>query len=391
MTFADLCYIDSTGYHFADYPTILAWLQDQYRGIYGADVYLESDSQDGQFLAVLAQTFYDMAALGASTYNSFSPATAQGVGLSRNVKINGLTRQSPSNSTVELTIVGQAGTVIENGIAQDTLNQKWDIPTTTIPDSGTVTATAVAEDIGAITAAANTVTTIFTPTLGWQTVNNASAATSGAPIETDAQLRQRQVQSTADPSLTVFDGTVGGVENLPGVQKARGYENDTGSTDGDGIPAHNICMVVLGGDDVAIANEIAIHKTPGTGTYGTTSELVYDAHDMPLTINFFRPTEPSIQAQVTISTNAGWSNDYITLIQEAVAAQINANRIGDPILITKLYAPAYLIGTPAGATFDIATLLIGKNGGSLGSSNIDLTFTENAVCDPTVDVTVVIT
>src|SRR4051812_22366331 len=106
MEITDLVYIDDTGYHFADYPTFLAWIQGKYRDIYGADVYLESDSQDGQLLAVIAKGFYDVAALGASVYNSFSPVTAQGVGLSRNVKLNGLSRGIPTKSSVDLVVVG---------------------------------------------------------------------------------------------------------------------------------------------------------------------------------------------------------------------------------------------------------------------------------------------
>lgn len=391
MQISDLVFIDSTGYHFADFPTFLTWIQDQYRSIYGAEVYLESDSQDGQFLAVLAQAFFDTASVGASVFNSFSPVTGQGVGLSRTVKINGLGRQVPSNSTVDLTIVGQAGTVITGGIAQDTLQQKWDIPTTTIPGGGTIVVTAVAEDLGAITAAANTVTTIFTPTLGWQTVNNVAAATPGAPVETDAQLRIRQSKSTADPSLTVLDGTTGGIANLPGVQKVQPYENDTEITDANSIPAHSICMVVLGGDTTDICNEIALHKTPGTGTFGDTSETVYDAHGMPLLIAFQRAVPASIQATVTVTANLAWSTDFEALIQDAVAAIINGDDIGETVVYTRLFAPASLIGTPAYGSFDIDTLEIGKNSGMQSAANVTLDFDEVATCDPTVDVTVIVT
>lgn len=392
MQITDLVYIDDTGYHFADYASFRQWLVDQYTGIYGADVYLEPDSQDGQFLGILSQAFYDLAALGASVTNSFSPTSAQGVGLARNVKINGLEKQVPSRSTVELTIVGQAATVLTNAVVQDTLQQKWDIPSpTTIPDSGTITVTGVAQVDGAVTADPNTVTAIFTPTLGWQSVNNAAAATPGAAVESDAQLRIRQTQSTADPSLTVLDGTTGGIANLSGVQKVRAYENDTDSTDGNGIPPHSISMVVVGGDDVAIAEEIALHKTPGTGTFGDTTELVYDAHGMPLNISFGRAATASVQAQITLAADVGWSTDFIVLIQNAVAAVINAGKIGDTILLTKMYAPAYLNGTAPGQTYAIASIELGKNGGGTSAANVDLAYNENPVCDPTVDVEVIVT
>jgi uncharacterized phage protein gp47/JayE len=391
MQLSDLVYIDSTGYHFADYPSFRQWLIESYQGIYGADVYLEDDSQDGQFLSILAKAFYDTAALGASVYNSFSPVSAQGTGLSRLVKINGLERQIPSYSTAQLTIVGVAGTVITNGVASDTLEQKWNLPTTvTIPDSGTIVVTGTAAVIGAITAESGTITTIFTPTRGWQSVNNVSAATPGTAVESDATLRARQQISVANPSLTVFDGTVGAVANVTGVSKVQGYENDTGSTDLNGVPAHSICVVVAGGDDTAVAQAIQVHKTPGTGTYGDTTVVVFDSQGMPLEIAFQRAVTATIHVQITISVNEGWSNDFIPLIQEAVAAVINAGGIGDTVLLTKLFAPAYLNGTAPGQTYDIATIELAKNGGGYSAANVTLNFDENPVCDPDTDVVLVI-
>lgn len=391
MDFSDLVYIDATGYHFADYPTIRAWLVSEYQAIYGADVYLEADSQDGQWISVIAKSLYDTAALGGSGYNSFSPVTGQGTGLSRLVKINGLTRLVPSYSTAILTIIGTAATVISNGVATDILNQKWNLPTSvTIPDAGTIDVTATAEVIGAVTADADTITTIFTPTRGWQTVNNDNAATPGSPVESDAELRVRQAISTANPSLTVFDGTVGAVANITGVTKVRGYENDTDTTDTNGITEHSICVVVAGGDDEEIAQAIQVHKTPGTGTFGDTTELVYDAHGMPLDISFQRAVTATITATVTIAVNDAWSSDYEALIQEAVAETLNAFNIGDVIQYTKLFAPAYLFGTAASLSFDIATIEIGKNGGPESGANIILDFDENPVSDATTDVVVVI-
>lgn len=391
MTLADLAFIDATGYHYADYPTFRSYFVQQYQTIYGADVYLEDDSQDGQWISVQAKGAFDSAAQGAAIYNSFSPATAQGVGLARVVKINGLEKEVASYSTVTLTIVGTAGTVITKGIAADTLNQKWDLPAVvTIPGGGTVDVVATAEQIGAVDADTNTVTTIFTPTQGWQTVNNAAAATPGAPIESDAQLRARQKLSVADPSLTVFDGTVGSVSNVSGVTKVRGYENDTGSTDANGVPAHSICVVVAGGANADIAAAIELHKTPGTGTYGNTTVLVYDAHGMPNNINFQRATTATISVRITLSAGVGWSTDFEALIEAAVAATINAGKIGDTVLFTKMFAPAYLNGLPQGQTYSIATIELKKNAGAFAQANVSLNFDENPVCNPATNVTFII-
>lgn len=390
MNISDLVYIDSTGYNFADYPSFLEWLQGQYQSIYGADVYLGADSQDGQFLAVLAQAFYDTAALGASVYNSFSPVTAQGVGLSRVVKINGIRREIASYSTVTVTIVGTAGTIIQNGIAQDTLNQQWALPASvTIPGGGTVDVTATSLKIGDITADASTVTTIFTPTQGWQTVTNAAAASPGAPVETDAQLRVRQTVSTSLPAQTVFDSTIGAVANLPSVTAIRGYENDTDLTDGNGLPQHSVCLVVTGGDSVAICQTIADKKTPGTNTFGGTSETVYDAKGMPLLIKYQQSVVATIGAQVTITPNAGYSSDFALLIQNAVATAINAGQIGATIRYTTLFIPAYLNGAPESQTYIVVSIELKKNGGSYSAADVSLNFDEQPVCNPLTDVVVV--
>jgi len=391
-TLADLVYIDDTGYHFSDYPTFLTWLQDSYRAIYGADVYLEADSQDGQWIAIQARALYDTAALGASVYNSFSPVTAQGTGLSRNVKINGIERIDPTHSTVDLLIVGVGGTSLIDAVAYDTLNQKWLIPSpTTIPGGGSITVTAIAEEVGDIEAAANTVTGIFTPTLGWQSVNNPSAATAGVPVESDAELRARQQISTANPSLTVLDGTRGAVANVSGVIYSEIYENDTDATDGNGIPSHSIAPVVQGGDSTDIAEAIALHKTPGTGTFGTTTVNVTDSKGMPLAIEFSRPTTYTVKVEITIAATADYVSAYGDLIKEAVAAQINVFGIGKDTLITKLYAPAYLNGTAPGQTYDVALLEIGKNAAPVAGINIPTDWDELPQCDPDTDVTIIVT
>ncbi|MCZ3294308.1 phage baseplate protein, partial [Acinetobacter baumannii] len=84
-------------------------------------------------------------------------------------------------------------------------------------------------------------------------MTNPSAAVPGQPVELDAQLRQRQTISTALPSLTVFEGTLGAVASITGVERLKGYENDSGAPDTNGIPAHSISLVVQGGDATAIA------------------------------------------------------------------------------------------------------------------------------------------
>lgn len=387
MAIADLVYVDATGFHYPDYPTVLQYLSDEYKTIYGADTYLAPDSQDGQWVAIQALAIFDTMQVAAAVYSSFSPLTGQADALSRNVKINGIRRRAATFSTADLLVVGTAGTVI-SGQAEDTLGQKW-ILSVTIPPDGSITVTAIAENIGAITAGPNTINKIATPTLGWQTVNNPFVATVGNPIETDAELRRRQTFSTALPSLSALEGITGSVAALVGVTRFRGYENDSNITDENGIPAHNIAIVVEGGDSQAIGNTIATKKTPGTGTNGTTTVTTFDKFGLPNIIKFFRPALASIGVELTIRALPGFTDSFKDLIKADVSASINALDIGDDVLVTKLFVPANLPRTSAGATFDISGLLINKNGGAFSTSNLVLAFNEVAKTE-IIDVTVIV-
>ena len=237
------CTLSATGITAPSYTDILESLKASYRSIFGSDVYLEPDSQDGQWLAIIASAVNDTNAVTIATYNAFSPATAQGVGLSSVVQINGIARQIPTRSTADLTIIGTVGTVITNGVAADAAGNLWALPASVvIPISGSIVVTATCTVDGAISAAAATITTIQTPTLGWQTVNNVAGATEGAPVESDAALRLRQATSTALGAETPLKAISGAIAALPGVTRLMVYENDTGATDANGITEHSVAV-----------------------------------------------------------------------------------------------------------------------------------------------------
>lgn len=382
--------IDSNGITAPQFADILAYLQAQYRSIFGADAYLGNDSQDGQFIGVIAAAINDNNAAAVAVYNSMSPATAQGNGLSNNVKINGIARLVATNSTVDVTLVGVAGTVITNGIVGDANNNTWNLPSSvTIPTSGAITVTATAAKAGAITAAAGTVTSIKTPTAGWQTVTNASAAAVGNPVETDAALRVRQAASVALPSLTVLDGIVGAVESVTGVTIAKAYENDSGLTDANGLPAHSIALVVQGGDSTAIAQAIAAKKTPGAYTAGTTSVTVTDAGGFSNTIRFYRPTAKPISVEVKLKAINNYTSIIGDSIKAQVAAYINSLGVGDDVLIPRLYLPAQLGGAADSLTYELVWVKAAVKPGTVGTTDLTIAFNELATC-AVADVSIVV-
>ena len=373
--------IDENGITIPDFSEVLDWLTTKYQGIYGADIYLGNDSQDGQFVGIIAKAIHDCNSAVVAAYNARSPSTAKGNGLASVVKINGLKKQAASYSTVDIEVVGVAGTEINNGIVADTNSNKWALPSyVLIPSSGSVTVTATATTEGDIAAAAGTVTKIQTPVYGWQTVTNPGAAEPGADVETDAALRVRQSKSTAIPSLTVLDGIVGEVGALAGVTQVKPYENDTDTTDSNGLPAHSISLVVLGGDAAAIATAIQKKKSPGTYTHGSTSVSVIDSRGIANTIRFYTPTPVPVAVAIQLHALTGYTTAIATAIKQAVADYINALSIGQAVMLTRLYLPANLNGDSDSQTFELTSLQIAAKPGTPGAADVAIAFNARATC-----------
>ncbi|MDS7346234.1 baseplate J/gp47 family protein, partial [Klebsiella pneumoniae] len=354
-----------------------------FQQIYGSDAYLEPDSKDGQLVALVALAIHDANNTAISVYRSFSPATALGDALTSNVKINGITRRAATNSTVDLLLTGTVGTTITNGSVRDTNGVVWNLPATVVIGSdGTVVATATCANSGAVAAVAGSVNGINTPTRGWASVTNPLAATVGVAAETDAELRVRQSQSVALASLTPFDAVDGAIANVEGVTRHKLFENDTETTDANGLPEHSISAVVEGGDATEIANTIRSVKGQGVSTYGTTAVVVTDKYGNPYTIRFSRPVDVPVYVSITLKALTGYTSDIGDEMKAAVASYINSLAIGDGVLLSRVYSPANL-GVVSGGNaryYDIMELLIGRSADSVAAANLTVLYDEAVSC-----------
>lgn len=384
--------VSETGISAPPYSDIYQSLQASFQSIYGSDAYIAPDSQDGQLLAVFAKAQSDSNRSAIGAYNSYSPATAQGVGLSNAVKINGIARAVSTNSQASVLVVGQIGTTINNGLISDIDGEnQWALPASVvIPPAGEILVTATCLTPGAIEAPIATLTQIVTPTLGWQTVSNPSAASEGAPVETDALLRQRQATSVALPSLTILEGIVGAIAALPGVTEVVPYENDTDAVDSNGLPEHSIALVVLGGVAADIANAIFVKKTPGAYTYGTTATTIINQFGIPVIIRFFIPTPIPISAEITIKALTGYTTAIGDEIKAAVAAYINARGSGKKLDIGRLYLPAQLNGAVGFETYEVNAIEIAEIPDPVAPTDIVVAFNERVTCD-VADITITVT
>lgn len=375
--------ITPAGISAPSYNDIYLSLQATFQSIYGSDAYLGPDSQDGQLLAVFAQGINDCNQTAIAIYNSFAPSNGQGTGLSNMVKINGIRRLASSNSTAVVTISGIAGTTITNGVVRSVEGDLFNLPpSVTIPFSGTINVTVTAQATGAITAATGDINDIYTPTYGWQSVTNAAAAVPGAPVETDYALRQRQTTSTSLPAVTPLSSLAGNVANVPGVVRSKIYENDTSVTDVNGVPDHSICVVFEGGDINAIAQVVEAKKSPGTGTFGSTTVSVLDPAGLTVLINLDELTNDNIYVSITLQAFAGYTSSVGNMIKQAVSDFINSLDIGTDVYYEWLAGPASLYGTVYNKTFKVTALTSGTTPAPSGTSDITIAFDHAAECTP---------
>lgn len=372
--------ISSTGITAPTYQQILNSLIASFQAIYGSDAILTPDTQDYQLLAVFALAISDENNVAIALYNSISPAFAQGALLSALVKINGLQRLVASNSTAIVSIVGTVGTQIFSGVVQDTSGNLWNLPPiVTIPQSGVAVATATAQQLGAIAAPANSLVNIYTPTIGWQSVTNPAPAILGAPVESDAALRQRQQLSTSLPAQTPLQSIQAAIEALPGVIRALVYENPTGSLDSNGLPPHSIDAVVQGGNITQIAQAIEATKSPGTGTNGATTILVTDPIGVPISISFDVLQFVNIFVSITIKAGAGYQAATGTALVAAVVAFIQNLAIGSPVFYDQIVGVASMVATPGlAATFHITALTQGVVPNPSQTADIPIPFNQAA-------------
>lgn len=375
--------VTENGIQAPSYAEILEYFQSQARNIFGQDVNIDADTQDGQLIAIFALALSDVNAQAIATYNQFNPNTAVGVGLDSAVKTNGITRHTATNSTVDLVLIGQAGTVITNGVATDDNENRWLLPEqVVIPVSGEITVTATAEEVGAIEASPNTITQIGTPTLGWQSVNNPTQATVGVAVETDAELRQRQSRSTELASVSLWEGIIGSLLNLPGVIRVSGVKNDEDNPSPEGVPGHTIAMIVDGGEVDEIGETIFLKKGEGVGTYGSVQTTYIDTYGFPNVIKFSRPTIVNAYVTLTITPSTTYISTVADEIKQRIADYINGLSIGESVNIARVLSSAVKdCTTGVDDRFDVTAITMGEASGSQTAASIPIEWNEAAYCD----------
>ena len=372
-------YIDTAGIHVPTYEDIRDDLIASMKQIFGQDIYLDDDSQDYQQISIFAKKIFDTNSLAVLVYNNRTANTAIGTGLDNLCALVGIKRKPATYSTCQLTINGEPGTVINDGQASDGTNL-WDLPKiVTIPDNGIITVEATSHEKGYIAALPNTIDIVATPVYGWLGVTNTYQANPGNDAETDASLRARYAISIQAPADSIFESLLASLKQVAGVTKVRGYENDTGVADSNGLPAHSVTFVVEGGDNTDIATEIYYKKTPGCYTNGTTAVNLTSPTGNITVIRFYRPTYKTVYVKVFVKKLTGYNDNYATDIKNAIVDYINGLDIAETVYRSILWSVAIgQMGSITSPEYSVTDIKTSTNGSSYSQADISMLFNESA-------------
>lgn len=272
--------------------------------IYGPDINVDPNSPDGQQLNIFAQAVIDLLDLIKQVNAAFDPDQATGRILDQRCAINGVLRQGATYTQLNIDVTAnQAATI--NGLDNEPTdpftvsdaagNQFQLVNAASFSSAGTQSLLFRAADLGSVQTAPNTITNIVTVTLGITTVNNPSAVlVTGRDEETDAALRIRRQNSVSLPSRGYLQGLIGALLDTDGVVQCIVLENNTNSTDGNGIPGHSIWCIVEGGTDHDVAKAIYVKRNAGCGMKGAVTYNYPQVDGTTFPVQFDRPTAETL-------------------------------------------------------------------------------------------------
>ena len=200
-----------------------------------------------------------------------------------------------------------------------------------------------AEDTGSLAVLADAIHTdagtgaIETPVSGWEDARNIADLVTGRALETDAAARVRRATLLQATGLATVDAIADSIaNNVANVTSVTGFENRGDIVDGDGLPAHSVEMVVLGGADQDIWDEIWKSQGGGIETHGSETGTSVDRNGDNQTVNFNRPTEKRIH--VLIEGIRDTSTPIGDPIKAAIAAWGNALGVGTDVYQSAIYS-----------------------------------------------------
>ena len=377
---------------------------------------IDPDSPDGQKNGIDAEAMANMDEGIVAAYRSKDPASAVGEALNDIGAISGVPRQLATYSVAPVTLTGTPTSIIpaDVSVVRSRIdNTAWTFNADVVigvggTGSGFVTCTTS----GRVVAGAGELTVIGTPTAGWSSVTNPTAATQGQPEESEAEYRIRRFESVSKPGSNMVDNMEANVKAVKTVTTARVLENYLDTVDENGIPGHCLAIIVNGGSDADVGEAIRQKKNPGCGMFprwneqtetwvdpkGSNGILVYVQSPVTGLVNpitFQRAIAKSIYADIKIQRKGILPGNINDLIIKAIIADATKSLfegagvsgfnqggydIGEVVPVGRLYTPVNKVLGLYGDSY-VTSITIGTSAGALSAATIQPAYNELATFD----------
>jgi len=312
--------------------------QDKYAQTFGL-VDIEPSSALGSDLAITAEMKKIADENVAFAFSQNSPYEATGTGLDNLCFLRGIKRKVNEHSVCLVTFSGIDGTDIPKSTQVEHKDTK-EIFTTNekgIISNGVFSVLATAVNSGRVVCSSNTLTKT---TLEGVTVTNATDGILGFNIESDTDLRFRLLEYSN--GLNIEEELYLRLKNIKNVKMVNLVSNPEITTDSNNnIPAKSTAIVVLGGENKLIANEIFKIIPADKLTFGNIQEtIVSSVSNKEYLINFSRPTLVNIDMTVTLHKNARFNSKDVGVIKDSIISYFaDKFKINDDVIVDSLYVP----------------------------------------------------
>jgi hypothetical protein len=385
---ADYQYLTDNGVIVPDTSDILTETQTEFKNALGDDLDVSSETPQGTLIAAETLAREEVVRNNAAVANQINPNLAGGIFLDAIWALTGGQRFVALPTIVrDVVLTGIPGVIVTSG-AIATVGAAGDqfqlLSNVTIGSDGTGLGTFQSVELGPIAAPALGLNSIASSVLGWETVSNPAAGTTGQPEESDIASRTRRRRTLALQGVALPEAITSSVYSAEGIRSMTFRENVTNASiviEGKTLVAHSIYACVDGGTDLIVATALLQKKSLGANWNGTTVVNVTE----PITgqiypVQFDRPTEVPIFVQVTVRGGAAYP-DVPGIVRSSMIDYANGLQEGeDGFIVGGDVSPFELAGAVnrEAPTIFVQNLLLSLNNVTFSAATIPITISQLA-------------
>lgn len=384
-------YITDSGVITSDTSSLKTDVQNEFKELFGSALDMTASTPQGRLIELLTTERAFVLNLCASLANQVNLNSASGQYLDAIASFFGVSRIGATRTRVLASVTGVGGTVIPAGsLVKNAEGYVFYFENDcVIQSNGQATGYVLSQDTGAIPCPINTLTTIISQVVGWESITNQSTATLGSEEESDYAFRGR-IKNSRFSGISLLQDVKKGISTVDNVKSSFVYNNPTSEDvvyDTVTVPAHSILVVVDGGENLEVATAIFENISAGCGYteisgQSVTQEVVDGAYGVAYDVVFNRPEEVDFDISIRVKRNNYVGDDLEQDVKNAIIFWAGGNlqsvdglRIGQNVSpfeiasavseqIPDIYIQSCLIcnsgGTPASAELVYTIAQVGR-------------------------------